>query len=271
MEKNILKDKSFLVTLLLFIGLTALRIVLLLYPGEENYNALVWGSIYQIMALWGAFFGIHLSRFWGGYKSVIGRATLAFACGLLAQSFGQSVSSYDFYKGSEVLYPAIGDVGFFGSIPLYIYGALLLARASGVSVSLKSFEKKIQAILCPLALLAISYFFFLRGYSVDWSQPVKTFLDFGYPLGQAIYVSIAILTFILSRKILGGLMRLPTLFFLAALITQYFCDFIFLYQSSRGTYIAGGLTDYLYFTAYSLMSLSLIQLGLTYKKIQRSN
>ena len=43
----------------------------------------VWGSSYQLVALWGALCGLAISRLWGGWRSVIGRSILAFSIGLL--------------------------------------------------------------------------------------------------------------------------------------------------------------------------------------------
>ena len=89
-------------------------------------------------------------------------------------------------------------------------------------------------------MLAVGYFLFLQGYEFDWSDPLKVFLDFGYPFGQAIYVSIAILTYLLSRGILGGIMKGKILFILFALCMQFLSDYTFLYQSSKGTWSVGG-------------------------------
>jgi len=268
--KHFQKDKASIALFVLFIFLFGLRIYFFIYPGEENYNASVWGGIYQIIALFGALCGLYLSELWGGRKSLMGRVNLAFAWGLLAQSFGQSVYSYHFFQGGAVMYPSVGDIGFFGSVIFYIYGVLLLAKASGVKVSLGSFISKIQAIFVPLALLTLSYWFFLRDYIIDWNSPIKTLLDFGYPLGQAFYVSIALLVLLLTRNVLGGAMKKPIVFFLAALVIQYFSDFTFLYQSNSGTYVAGGIVDFMYFLSYFAMAWSLIQLGATFEKIKNS-
>jgi hypothetical protein len=235
---------------------------------DEKY---IWGSIYQILALWGAICGIVISVFWGGFKSVLGRSILAFALGLLLQVLGQSVYSYyNLFADVQAPYPSLGDVGFFGSVLMYIYGVFLLARVSGVKVSLRSFRNQISAILIPLVMLALSYFIFLRGYEFDWSQPVRVFLDFAYPFGQAIYVSIAILTLILSRKVLGGIMRKPVLLFVFALIVQFLCDYNFLFQVSRETWFVGGYGDLLYAFSYLLMSLALIYIGNVFKKIKEA-
>lgn len=252
----------------LFILLIGLRVFFLVNPGQENHNALIWGSVYQVIALFGAVCGLYLSRLWGGYKSLIGRVNLAFALGLLAQSFGQTIYSYYFFKGGEVIYPSIGDIGFFGSVLFYIYGVLVLAQISGVKISVNSFFNKIQALVISLVLLILSYWIFLKDYIVDPGNITKTLLDFGYPLGQAFYVSIVLLILLLPRKVLGGIMKGPVIFFLVALVAQYFSDFTFLYQANNGTYVAGGIVDFMYFISYFLMAWSLIQLGSVFKKIK---
>ena len=91
-------------------------------------------------------------------------------------------------------------------------------------------------------------------------------LDFGYPFGQAIYVSIAILTLSLSKGLLGGLMKNKIFFLLSALIVQYIADFNFLYQAIQGTWVNGGYGDLIYMTAYFLLAMSLLQFNVDYIK-----
>ncbi|HWP61568.1 MAG TPA: hypothetical protein VN495_03120 [Candidatus Paceibacterota bacterium] len=245
---------------------------LLPFAGNTNLSnaTLFWGASYQIVALSGALYGLFLSKRWGGLRSIVGRAILLFSLGLLFQVLGQSISTYYVLQGVGVPYPSIGDIGFFGSIIWYAAGAILLAKASGAHISLRSYSGRMLALLLPILLLSISAWFFLRDYVFDWSQPLVIFLDFGYPLGQAFYVSMAILAFFLSRKTLGGLMKMPMLFFIVALICQYIADFTFLYMSHAGTYVAGGIDDYLYLFSYFLMATSLVQLGVVFDHINQS-
>jgi len=56
------------------------------------------------------------------------------------------------------------------------------------------------------------------------------FLDFGYPLGQAVYVSLALVVLLSLGKFLGGVMKRPVLLLLLAFILQYAADFNFLYS-----------------------------------------
>ena len=231
----------------------------------------LWGATYQMIAWYGAIMGLVIARRWGDYKSMVGQAVLAFSLGLLCQSFGQTAYSfYVYFWKIPIPYPSLGDFGFFGSIPFYMYGAYMLSKISGVKISLKLYGSKIQAIIVPAVLLGLSYFLFLKDYVFDWTQPVKTLLDFGYPLGQAVYVSIAILAFILSRKILGGIMRLPMLFFIAALIAQYLSDFVFLIQAQEGSFYPGGINDLMYAASYALMAIALCFIGDIHTKIKET-
>ena len=255
--------KTFLTVMTTFIfGVLTIWWALLFFFAASEQARLIWAASYQAIALWGGVLGLLVvSRLWGGMKSVMGRVVIYFSLGLLLQVFGQSVFSfYTTILKVDIPYPSLADIGFFGSIPFYIYGIILLGRASKVSISLKSFEKKIQAVLIPLVMLLISYASFLRNQEVDFSHKLRVFLDFGYPIGQAIYISIAILVYVFSRKILGGIMKDKILLILAALAIQYAADYNFLYQNLNGTWLNGGYGDYIYLVSYFLMALALVRL-----------
>ena len=228
---------------------------------EGNENNL-FTVIYPWVSLVGALWGFNISRHWGGLKSLIGKTIFFLALGLLAQFFGQAAYTYYIYGlGIEVPYPSVGDIGYFGSVVCYIVAVVYLLRAVGARFSLRSYIGVAQAIILPLILLIFSYAIFLREYMFDWSHPLKVLLDFGYPLGQALYVSIAILAYLLSRKYLGGLMRGPILFLIFALVVQYFCDYMFLYKVNQSSWYVGGTNDYLYLFSYVVMTLALGNMG----------
>lgn len=229
-----------------------------------------WGATYQVIALVGAVYGFFIFSKWGGVKSYLGRALLSFSLGLLLQVIGQSIATWYVLKGQGVPYPSLSDIGFFGSIFFYAYGALLLCKVSGGNVSFRNFYTKLQVGIVPLSMLTLSSLIFLRGYQFDWSNPLVILLDLGYPLGQAFYVSIAIVAFLIARQTLGGVMRIPVFFFIGALVMQYLSDFMFLYKSYHGTYVPGGNTDFLYLLSYFLMSLSIVQLSSVYRWIKET-
>ncbi len=227
----------------------------------------LYGTLYGIIAAWGGGWGLYIAREWGFSKSVMGKAIIMFSLGLFAQEFGQvAYTIYIFVLHVEIPYPSVGDIGFFGTIPFYIYGAYLLAKASGVKLSLKSYSNKIQAFIIPAVILSAAYFLFLRDYPFDLSQPLKTFLDFGYPFGQAIYISIAILTYSLTRSILGGVMKSKVLFIIAAFGVQFLADYAFIFFHDQ--YYPGSFLDYLYVVAYFLMGLGIFQLHFVANKLK---
>ncbi|MFH1565911.1 MAG: hypothetical protein ABIB98_01790 [bacterium] len=263
-----------------FLIYTAFWLVLLLLPEKETIYHYLFTDTYAVLAFWGGLWGFVISQKWGFAKSLVGKAILMFSLGLFAQVFGQlAYSFYAYYLHTEVPYPSIGDLGYFGSIPLYIYGVITLAKASGVKIfspiSIKrgiNFTGKLGilliSIIVPVGMLLASYLLFLKGYEFDFSQPLTIFLDFGYPFGEAIYISLAILTYLLSRKVLGGIMRVRILFILFALLVQFIADYMFLYRASRGLWYAGGPNDYTYFLAYFIMTLALLELNTVYNRIK---
>lgn len=264
---------SFIILYFLFAALVVWRTVLFVLPATPddtmNLSVLLWGSGYQIIALYGAFIGFVISRAWGGRNSLLGRTVLAFSFGLLMQSWGQTFASYYVIKLGDVPYPSLADIGFFGSIFFYIYGAWGLAKMSGIRPFVKSW-KTLMAWLLTIISIGIAYYIFLAEATMDISHPIQSFLNFGYPLGQAIYIAIVLTTLLLLRSVTGGVMKAPIVIFLVALVVQYLSDFIFLYQAIRDLYIPGGVIDILYLTAYFLMSLAILKLGRVFQELKNT-
>lgn len=265
------KQTAMLLATVIFGGLSVWWVALQLMEAPSDFALELFSGVYGAMALFGAIVGFILAREWGGWKSYIGRAIRMFSFGLLAQEFGQiTYSLYTLILHQEIPYPSIGDIGYFGSIFFYVYGVWLLGKAVGTKFSLRSYGNKLVAVIIPAAILAASYWYFLRDYEADWSQKLTTFLDFGYPLGQAIYISLAILVFTLSRKYLGGLMRPVILFVLFALGIQYMADFMFLYQTYHETWTTAGPNEYVYLFAYFVMTMALLGFKTVADKIRTS-
>ena len=269
---RLLKDKYFIIALLTFLGFTVVWLYIFL-TGANTHTLItsIFGATYGLMALVGAIFGILISRKYGSFKSALGRAILAFSFGLLAQEFGQVVYTYYLYgAGIEIPYPSYGDIGYFGSVLLYIYGALQLSKAAGVRLVLGSYKKKSVAVIVPALLLGFAYWLFLANYDYSNIQPLTVLLDFGYPLGQAVYISIALVTILLSRGMLGGIMKSKVEMVLVALTAQFIADYTFLFQTKIGTWAAGGINDYMYLVAYFLMTVALIRMKLVFDKVKEA-
>ena len=258
-------------SILLFIFFTGWWVVLnFTSAGVEESNRQLFSTFYALQALFGGILGLAVGRKWGGFSSYLGRAILFLSLGLLAQVFGQIVYSYyNLYLKVFVPYPSLGDLGYFGSIPLYIYGAAMLAKATAVQLNLlKSFITRLWAIGL-VALFVLGSLFILRnGYAPDWGQPLIVFLDFGYPVFQAIYISVALITLLISFGKLGGLLRKSILLVLFAFIVQYTADFNFLYTINNETWQIAGIGEYFYYFAYLIMTLAIISLGSVFDRIK---
>lgn len=251
---------TFLTAWCIFLNLTGLK------NPSDNY---LFGASYGVIALVGGILGMHISREWGFPRSIMGKSIFFLSLGLLTQEFGQLVFSYyNIFLHVEVPYPSLADLGFFGTIPLYILGVFYLIKASGAQFTMEKVSGKLQVILVPLVMLAVSYFFFLQGHDWNDATPLQIFLDLGYPLGQSIFVSMALLVYTLSKNFLGGIMRTKILILLLALIAQYIADFNFLYQNSRGTWENAGYGDYLYLVAYFLMAMGILALQTVVKNLK---
>jgi len=269
MWETIHKEYKAKIALGLFLFFTVWWVIMHLLLESDHFLYHYYGVFYGIIAVWGAIWGIAIARKWGGFKSIMGKALLMLSFGLLAQEFGQNAYSYYiFVLHVDIPYPSIGDIGFFGTIPFYIYGAYLLGKAAGVKFSLNSAKNKAQAFLIPAVMVAICYILFLRNYSFDLSTPLTTFLTYGYPLGQAIYISIGILTYSLTRGILGGVMKAKILFLIFAFSAQFLADYIFLFFQQ--SYYPGSPIDYLYTVAYFLMAIGIMQFETIYNKLRHT-
>lgn len=253
-------DGRYLLVCGVFVLLTVWWLFLRSKTDVSDNELELFSGTYGVMALIGGFLGLKASKRWGGFKSLIGKSILLYSLGLFAQEFGQL--AYSFYTqvfNEEVPYPSIGDLGYFGSVILYIVATYYLVKAVSSKQSLSSYSSKIQAFLIPALLLGFSYSEFLKQYEVDWSNPLAVVLDFGYPLGQAVYISLAILVYLFSRKYLGGKMRPVVLFLILALFAQYIADFMFLYQVNNETWTTAGTNDFVYLISYFVMTIALLR------------
>lgn len=260
------KDHSyrpiFIILSVLFAALTVLWLGLVLTGNLANKTTNTFGATYGIVALVGGLYGLFAARNWGFFISYFGKAIIFLSLGLLLQEFGQLAFTYLYViKDITVPYPSVADIGFFGAVPMYMAAAFCLFRGLRVGAIVKKNPiKLIIGILVPSLILGICYWVFLKGYIATDKNLLTIFLDFGYPLGQAIYVSIALVV-LLASTLLGGVMRRPILLLLFAFVLQYASDFDFLYQSSRGIWVNGGFGDYLYLSAYFVMGASLVYLN----------
>jgi hypothetical protein len=216
---------------------------------------------YFVIALWGVLCGLAYTRCTLKGTRLLVKAEIFFLLGLFGQVFGQiAYSYYVLVYGDVTPYPSVGDFGFFGTIPFYIIAVLYLLKANKIQVWLQSYEHKLQALLVPLVMLALAYGLFLYDYAFDLSQPMIIFLDFIFPIGQAVHISLAILIYVVARSISNRSMQNFALLILVAFIMQFFSDYTYSYEVNNSTWVPGNLNEYMYLVAYFFMSFGILRL-----------
>ncbi len=237
---------------------------------KQGISVQWYSATYGIMALIGAIIGLSVARKWGGFKTVLGKALMFFSIGLLAQEAGQLILAYYIYVSKiQIPYPSWGDVAYFTSMLSYLCGAIFLIKAVGIRFSLRNNKYKVVALMVPVILFAVSFAILLYRHEYDWHHPLTVFLDLGYPLGDATYISLGIIAFLLSRKMLGGVMRGAIVVLIIALSIQYIADFSFIYQNSRETYLSGGWVDLVYLISYFAMTTTMVAFYTVYRGLKK--
>ncbi len=225
--------------------------------GLENY---AFNLSYIVFNLLGGLGGLWIAHNkWGGFKSVIGKGISFLGLGLLGQGFGLLIwTYYNLVLKVEIPYPSLADIGYFSLIPFYAFAMINFAKACGAKFALRGLVGKLQVIFIPLVMLGLAYALFLKDVGFDPTNLVKTFLDFGYPAGEALSVSLGLLTFTLSQGLLGGKMKSRIVYIIFALSFQFLTEFTFLYTSGKGVYYNASFVDLMYAGSYFLMTLGLL-------------
>ncbi len=234
----------------------------------NNFARHMFGSTYFVIALWGSIWGVKIANKWGGVKSIMGKAILFFSLGLFAQAFGQvTYSYYDNVLHMQIPYPTLGDIGYFGTIPLFIFAVILLGKAAGIKWERNLFVKHSISLAALFLFLSLGYYLLLQQYIFDWSNPLKIFLDFAYPLGDGIYTYLALLIYIELKKSKNNIMKSKVMLFFIALLIFFLSDYVFIYQANSGTWHVGQINDLMYLAAYVLMTFAILRLNSGLSKI----
>ncbi len=230
-----------------------------------------WNDFYSfsfgLIPLIGGLWGISQSSKWGGTKSYVGQALFFISAGSFLWGIGTMIwAYYNFFAGVSIPYPSVADLFYILAIPLWAVGMWSLSHATGSRFGLKTSAGKILSILIPLGILIASYYLMVvigrDGVLVTtYDGYLKLILDLAYPLGSVVILTLAILTFGLSRGYLGGRYKLPVNTLLLGFLTMYFADFIFSYTTTNGTFYTGSFGDLFFTVAMFLISFGTLGLN----------
>jgi len=227
----------------------------------------IWNYMYSfsfsLVPLVGGLFGIFLSRSWGFLSSAIGRAILFISAGLFFWGVGSMIwAYYNVFLDIAAPYPSLADASYVLSWPLWVIGIINLSRATGAKFSLRKVKGRIFLFIVPLVFIALSYYLLVTvaraGYISDFSDALKVFFDLGYPIGDVVIVSLAVLIYGLSFKYLGGKFKFTIIILLLGFVFNYLADFIFSYTTTIETFYVGNFGDLIFTFALFLITFGVL-------------
>lgn len=203
-----------------------------------------------------------------GFSKIISKVLFFLGIALLGQSFGQLSYGYLIYIGADY-YPSFGDIGYFLSDTCYLVAAYYLLHLSGFHQTLNKSGYKILGVVIWAILMLLSIYLFLYGHDYSTAPLLVKILDTSYVVIDTLYISIAGIALIVSRKYLGGILFTPILIFFLALLAQYSNVFAFSYQEARDIYNPGFSVDIMALFAYYIMASAVFVLDHYYYRVTK--
>ncbi len=225
----------------------------------------IFALSYSLLPLIGGIVGFHNAEKWGFFKSSMGKAMLFLSLGLISWGYGELIwSYYNFFLKQAIPYPSLADICFILSYPLWALGVFYLGPATGIRFGLKKKSGKLLLLLIPLVMIVFSYYFLIivarQGVLPMGGSMVKIFFDLAYPVGDIVIATLALLTYGLSFRFLGGIFKWPIILLLLGVLVNYFADSAFSYTTTVKTFYNGSWVDLLFATAVFIISFGVTNL-----------
>jgi hypothetical protein len=186
----------------------------------------------------------------------IGIGVTLFGIGLLIWSY------YNLVLNVESPFPSLSDVVYVFYAPILGYGLVNLLRVYGVKMT-KSIYLQFFAVFVITAILILN--FIIRPDISSEASLLTKMLLFYYPLADALLVTLGIMIFRLTR----GKLHNSFNYFLIALFSMAFADFLFSYRTAVETYYNGDFSDVLYALTGLLFTLGIIRIVATQAILQK--
>ncbi|MEK7105448.1 MAG: hypothetical protein AAB865_02075 [Patescibacteria group bacterium] len=236
--------------------------MLALTDTTANY---LYGGVFGLIPVIGGLVGLRRAKQWGLFRSAMGKACLFLSLGLITWGIGNQIWAYfNLTQAIEVPYPSTADIAYIVSWPLWALGVISLSRATGARVSLRKMQGKIQLLVIPILIAALSYYVLVvvarQGVLVASDSTLKAFFDVAYPVGDIVILTLAALVFGLSYKHLGGRFRAPVLCILFGFFLNYVGDATFVWTVTKGTFTTGNWVDLIYTSAMTMLVLGVVAL-----------
>jgi hypothetical protein len=216
--------------------------------GQSSNNA--WQAGMAATALIFGLIGMLTAKQWGWFKSNVGRSVFFLALGLIFWGIGQSYWTYYLIAdpSAEVPQSYVMDVVLISVIPVWIYGILSLAKATGAKYGFKDAGGSLIAVMMIIFMFMFSYFTLVLvardGVLFSDEQTAwQSIFDLAFPIGDAVLLTLSILIFVFSWNYLGGRFKQPILIILTAFVLLFIADFSFSFTDGNDTYYNGNVVD----------------------------
>lgn len=227
----------------------------------DSLRVTLFSSTYIAIALLGGIFGLTKAKYWGGFKSLLGKTIGFLSLGLILTTLGSMTLSFYFYVlDKEPSYPSIAEVFYIGGILSYILATYYLAKTvrSWQSLDAKPLVQKLMITIMPLLMVGLTFTVFIGKHnSVTGLSSSAIVTDFAYAILQAIYAVLALSVLLNSSKLYGGVLSKAVVLLLVGFLVQYAADYNYSYQLMSETWVTAGYGELLYLLAYSLIGFSI--------------
>lgn len=258
--KKSLEIAVIVITTMFMIGAWAYMYVNNIRSQNANYW---WQAGMALLALLFGVFGLLVSKYWSWLKSGVGRAVFFLSLGLIVWGIGQSLWTYYLFKYPNQQSPPthVLDIIDLSSIPIWLYGIVMLSKATGARYGAKGSKAKWLVAGLSLVFMVMAAYVSVvvaSGGMSYFHEPFwKAFFDISYPVGDAVILTISLAIFGLSWKYLGGRFKWPIVTILLSFVLLYMADFSFAYTDVRNTYFNGDWPDLLFIIMIGMLGLSL--------------
>ena len=230
----------------------------------DTLESYYWGVIiFGCLPVLSGIYGMHLSRGWGGIKSVFGRAIFFLSAGLSLWGVGSWVFAYyNIVQAVSVPFPSFADAVYIGGVILWVVSIIYFAKAAGAKYGLRDLSKHPMWVLTPIVLLVISYYFIVtvaRGGVLfeEGSDMWAILFSLAYPFSDIVLLTIALTSYNLIHKFLGGLFKNTIRLTFFGFVMIYIADVAYSYTVNQETFYVGCWVDVLYLSTITIMSIAM--------------
>jgi hypothetical protein len=244
-------------------------LILTHYQERNSFISDSYSLFLSFIPFFGGMAGVFRSKYWGLFKSNIGKAVLYLSFGLFSWGCGNLIwAYYNYFENVDIPYPSLADIGYFPAYFLWLAGVFYLSKATGTRFDFGKKRGKLFLLVIPSIIFLVSYYFLfvVSRRTFEAETPIRVFFDLYYPFMNIIILTLAVIILGLAANFFGGKYKFSITLLLTGFVVLYMADFTFSYTTSQGLYFTGNYVDLLFSIAHYLISWGTLSFYLTPKR-----